>query len=425
MLQHRMFWMALLAIFAVVALALPALAETATSGEETTAEEEEAETAAQSFNFDDVRVNGYGTWGYGKTNENHYLQGTEAGDYSHTVLSLGVNAKPHEQLAIVLQVRFENGDEGEVVQADYAFGEWAFTDGFKMRVGQVKLPFGLYTEIFQVGTLRPFLTLPQGIYGGTGIVSEAFRGASVTGAWYGSDWGIEYDGYGGQLSLDTFDSHFGDFDAASASDEHGAAEDDAGHGDELGAAEEEGGHGDELGAAEEQAGHGEHGGEIINNLVGGRFNLVRPMSGVKLGFSVYSGTVEGVDGQHVAWAGSGEYLSGPWSIRSEYGYHQHASEIRVNSAYFEGAYKITRAVQAAFRYDWSATELPEIDTSEFPSLLKHRDLAIGLNYWFRPEFVVKFAYHIVNGNRFALPEHEEHALEEKTSLFSFGASFSF
>jgi len=405
--------MTLLAMFAVVALALPALGETAMSGEETTAEpdEEEAETAAaQTFNFDDVRVNGYGTWGYGRTDENHYLTGTEAGDFSHTILSLGVNAKPHEKLAIVLQVKFANGDEGEEVHADYAFGEWAFTDGFKMRLGQVKLPFGLYTEIFHVGTLRPFLTLPQGIYGGTGIVSEAFRGGSVTGAWYGSDWGIEYDGYGGQLALDVFDAHFSVLGAAETVDNKIEAEHDA-------ALEEE---------EEHAAAEGGHAGEVLNNLVGGRFNLVRPMSGLKFGVSAYSGKAELAEAQHVAWAASGEYLTGPWSIRSEYGRHQEGSELRVDSVYFEGAYKITKAVQAAFRYDWSDTELPEIDSSSAPSLLKHRDLGIGLNYWFQPEFVVKFAYHIVDGNRFAFPDDiEEHGLEERTNLFTFGASFSF
>ena len=418
MLKHRMFWMALLAIFAVVALALPAFAETATSGEETTPKEEEAEaetTAAQSFDFDDVRVNGYGTWGYGRTDENHYLTGTEAGDFSHTVLSLGVNAKPHEQLAIILQVKFANGDEGEEVHADYAFAEWAFTDGFKMRVGQVKLPFGLYTEVFNVGTLRPFLELPQGIYGGTGIVSEAFRGGSVTGSWYGSDWGFEYDGYGGQLALDVFDAHFSVF-GAEHGDEEVEAEHDAALEEEHGAEVEEG-----HGAAE-----GAHGDEILNNLVGGRFNLVRPMSGLKFGVSAYSGKAELAEAQHVAWAASGEYLTGPWSLRSEYGRHVEGDEVHVSSAYFEGAYKITKAVQAAFRYDWSDTELPEIDSSSAPSLLTHRDYGIGLNYWFQPEFVVKFAYHIVDGNRFAIPDDiEEHALVEKTNLFTFGASFSF
>ena len=415
MLNYGKFWMTLLAMFAVVALALPAAAVQTSSGEpseqqtddggcEPSEASTESEIVVEAFNLEKVTVNGYGTWGYGRTDENHYLTGTEAGDFSHTILSLGVNAQPHEQLAIVLQVKFANGDEGEEVHADYAFGEWAFTDGFKMRIGQVKLPFGLYTEIFHVGTLRPFLTLPQGIYGGTGIVSEAFRGGSVTGAWYGSDWGFEYDGYGGQLALEVFDAHFSVFGAA----EHGDEEVEAEHG----------------GGLEEE--EGAHAGEILNNLVGGRFNVVRPMSGLKFGVSAYSGKAELAEAQHVAWAASGEYLTGPWSLRSELGRHQEGDELHVNSFYFEGAYKITPTVQAAFRYDWSDTELHELDTSSAPSLLTHRDYGIGLNYWFQPEFVVKFGYHIVDGNRFAIPDDiEAHGLVEKTNLFTFGASFSF
>ena len=41
-----------------------------------------------------------------------------------------------------------------------------------------------------------------------------------------------------------------------------------------------------------------------------------------------------------------------------------------------------------------------------------------------PYFIVKLAYHFVDGNRFTTAD-EESALDEKTSLITAGVSFSF
>ena len=38
------------------------------------------------------------------------------------------------------------------------------------------------------------------------------------------------------------------------------------------------------------------------------------------------------------------------------------------------------------------------------SLRRHLEFAVGLNYWFDPDFVVKCSYHWIDGNRFAVPE---------------------
>ena len=38
------------------------------------------------------------------------------------------------------------------------------------------MPFGNYTEIYDVGTLRPFYHLPQATYGPTGQIAESYDG---------------------------------------------------------------------------------------------------------------------------------------------------------------------------------------------------------------------------------------------------------
>ncbi len=39
-----------------------------------------------------------------------------------------------------------------------------------------------------------------------------------------------------------------------------------------------------------------------------------------------------------------------------------------------------------------------------PSLLDHKEVALGLNYWWTPNFVFKLSFHHVDGNRFAGPD---------------------
>jgi len=64
-----------------------------------------------------------------------------------------------------------------------------------------------------------------------------------------------------------------------------------------------------------------------------------------------------------------------------------------------------------------------------PSLSEHEEWAVGLNYWFIYNFVLKASYHYITGNRFAissdLQEILDEGIEENTQLFIFGAQFSF
>lgn len=83
---------------------------------------------------------------------------------------------------------------------DYVFGEWKFSDAARFRVGNVKQPFGLYTEVFDVGTLRPFASLSQSIYGPGGMIGKSYSGMGLTGVLLSERaLSVEYDIYGGGL----------------------------------------------------------------------------------------------------------------------------------------------------------------------------------------------------------------------------------
>lgn len=83
-------------------------------------------------------------------------------------------------MVINTQVSLATGYIGDEIKLDFAFGEWAFSDALKFRMGKVKCPFGIYSEVFDVGTIRPFYALPQAIYGAPGIVTKSYFGTQFS-----------------------------------------------------------------------------------------------------------------------------------------------------------------------------------------------------------------------------------------------------
>lgn len=41
-----------------------------------------------------LQIHGYGAWEYGRTDENHYLGGSEKGEYHHVDFALNMTARP-------------------------------------------------------------------------------------------------------------------------------------------------------------------------------------------------------------------------------------------------------------------------------------------------------------------------------------------
>lgn len=356
--------------------------------------------AAAQISMEKLQIHGFGGFSYGNTNnENEYLDGQNDGEYHFQEFNISFDAQPTDKLTIFTQFAFDNigVEEGIETNVDFAFAQWQFSDAFKLRVGRVKQPFGIYNEIEAVGTLRPFYHLPQGIYGPEGIVGTGYDGAGVTGSHHlGKDWALEYDIYGGALNLDVDESFKFFLD-------------------------------EPLGEENEQ----------VNNLIGGGLTFSLPAKNINFGVSTYTGTEEiaesVVGGRHYGVDFHVEYLTELWSIRSEYLYYddQFQPEPRkVNAAYVEVARYLTPNIQVAGRYDYSHTKLPTIDTSAAPSLLDQKDVAVALNYWFNPNLVIKLNLHFVDGNRYALPEDlataiAEGTLDKKTHLLLLGAQFSF
>ena len=345
-----------------------------------------------------VALHGFGSWSYGNTNSNVYLAGRPEGDYRRTDFALNLAAAVGDKLKIHSEVVWREGDDGSAAGLDYAFAEYALSDNVSLRLGQIKQPFGIYTEVFAVGTLRPFIDLPQSLYGPVGFVGQAYKGIGLSGSAGSGSWSLAYDVYGGGQNLAKFfipEAYY--------------------HGDPI------------------VAGVGEI--ELLStrNVFGGRLVAHTPVSGLSFGGSAYSGTLdEAAANRRTVVAGQLEYRSNKFTLESEVAYLNQVGDEHSTAYYAQAAYRITPRWQVAGQYDYLKNVFDGIDPSAAPSLQFHKEGAVAINYWFSRSLVLKAEFHRVSGNRFALPDPENLAAEitagtlsTTTNLVQFGAQFSF
>jgi phosphate-selective porin O/P len=355
-----------------------------------------------------VQIHGFGGWSYGKSSDSSYVTATPEGNAKSAQFALNVSARPYERLSVIAQVNFDNYNEE--TELDYAFAEWEATDHLKIRAGRVKHPLGLYGEVFDVGTVRPFQYLPQSLYGPLGFTAKAYNGAGITGTQRAGDWELLYDLYAGQID--------GDYGLALPASPTAVP------------------------PANPNASPWQDIGFNYNDIIGGRLHVTTPVQGLMIGASGYKGkddfvtstTVRHVD--RTVYIGSAEFARGPLTLRAEYGNAESKGLHTTKSKYVEGSYRIAEKWQLAARWDKLDLEVPGFASSfagPMASTLYHEDIAVGVNYWFNANFVLRANYHMVEGNRLAYaPTNREMlanviggGLDEDTNALILGAQFSF
>jgi hypothetical protein len=339
-----------------------------------------------------LRVSGEA--GFGRTDGNTYAGGSEEGSYDNTLLAVSMAGQLTPQLRVVgrLAVAEERG-----TMLDWAFAEWKVSDALRLRAGLAKHAFGNYGETIEEGTLRPFFYAPQSIYGPANMVGEGYKGLGLTGFMRLGTWGLAYDVYGGDLDIESSNAFARVADPAMDPREQSDV--------------------------------------FTTDMVGARLSLETPVDGLAFRVSGYTGTEKEApwiaeDARHSVGALSAEYVNDALAFRAEWAHAVERATTSTDAAYLEAAYKLPMGLQLAGRVEGSWTELQGL-TGSSPTL-RHREAAVGLNYWFAPEFVMKAEFHLVDGNRFAYaPWPDEGAIpspvptpSETTRLFFLGAQFS-
>jgi Phosphate-selective porin O and P len=320
----------------------------------------------------------FGGWAYGKTNGNAYLAGTHAGAFDSADLALNVAASPVEALRLEGQFAVDVERGVQTTSIDYAFAEWRVSDAARLRVGRLKHPFGIYTEIYDVGTLRPFFALPQAVYGPVGTLAEAYNGVGLSGFRKLGTWSVSYDVYAGELDLP-----YTDFDDYIL---------DGGHGAKL----------------------------DVRNVLGGRAVVETPVDGLSFGASTYTGAIDSGSARlvHKAAGAQVEYLTDRLSLRGEW-IANRTGTLGEHAGYAEAAWRFTPRWQAAVRFDG----LQEVHDRTASG--RHNETSAGINYWFTRHFVVKLSAHHIDGTHLMLPNPATGSTMRETHALMFGSQFSF
>jgi hypothetical protein len=353
-----------------------------------------------------VSLQGFGGWAYGKTdNDNGFAYSADGkGVWNNYYFALNVAAQPMEKLSIRAQAFWGEDLRPQRTNLDYAFAEWAESSSLKLRVGKVLAPFGLYSETYDVGTLRPFYLLPQFYAGTLGLIPKSYLGGGVTGTARLSDsWDLQYDAFGGEVQFDPFPI------------ERVVGVDPG------------------TGLPQVQTSQTQITGR---QMVGGRLLLASPLKGFDVGGTViHIGQLDYPPDSPLSMThatlvnGRIQYQRAGFAARGEY-FGVLTDDADMRSWYAEASYKLTRHWQLAAQYEKSKIVLAAGDTSIPDTLLNHSSFGLGLNFWVSPEFVLKLNGYAVDKNMIARPANAGlraalGTIDTSTGVVVAGAQFSF
>jgi hypothetical protein len=382
--------------FAVVALAVALLAASMTAPTQA-AEDQSA-----------VDIHGFGGWAAGYTSNDNQYPAVPFPLASHDVevensyFTLNIMARPLDKCVILAQPTWQTSLRGKEMRLDLAYVELTLAKDLRLRAGKIKNPLGLYTDIYKVGTLRPFYLLPNSYYR---LAPESYAGLGLNRVQRLGSWELELDLLAGQMDFEPSDADaIIGFDTATMQYQYGSIPVTA----------------------------------RGRDVVGGGALLRLPVKGLEVGVSAYSmklwGSIAGgpmeklSEDRQKAYAGAIEYVTDKVALRAEgilaRGYEDD------DCAYVEAAYHITDRWQVAATYDYGNFKKPPAVIPAAASLKKNQAIGVGLNYWISPKLVWKLDYYHVKDNSAARPPDAILAaiagtLPNKTDVVVGGIHFSF
>jgi hypothetical protein len=323
-----------------------------------------------------ITFHGYLTQAYARTNGNQILGIPEEGTADYRTAALQVRADITENDTFAIQLSHERFGESALqeLQDDVAL-DWVFYEHrigeSSIKVGKVQIPFGIYNEVRDVGTLLPFYRPSTNFYGEGAYTSETVDGIVLSHVFdLGGDW-----------SLDS-DLHYGNWEFINRS--------------------------------------GSFSKRKVHDSIGVELWLDTPLSGWRIGTGGMRYDVEKPDGNrwttyHVSLEGE----TGRFATHVEY------KQIDFAQGTYEGGYahvgfRATDKITVNAQYDTSDLNIDFFREGDFDD-----DIALGVNYAFRPDYVLKLEYHRNEGYTPEEPTQNFFAPKVKTRYWIASLSASF
>jgi len=425
--------------------------------------------SAWGMDVPEVAVHGFVSQGYLRSTENNFLtKDSKEGTTQFNEVGLVVSSDVTDKLRIGAQLL--SRDLGEVgnneVNLDWGFADYRHNDYHGLRVGKVKLPFGLYNEGRDADMLRPMVFLPQSIYDESKRdLLVAYQGAGLYGNLpLGPLGDLDYHGYYGGINIDE------DSLLVTALQQNATFTTRQSLASVLGPA---------FSPILTPAGAQAYIQQInvvdldVNNdyIGGGSITYNTALEGLRLGGSVLmvkndidfvlnrsidptidptdpnqvfvptrlSGTLE----NELTWVGSLEYGLGDFLLAGEYSETERkqvfndvvALDATSQSYYVMGAYTFFDRLTLSLLYDVYYSDKDDKDGSAFvksnPAQRKdfftwRKDRGVGLRYDINPNWLIKAEYHAVDGAALFLTTVNDPAdLEDKWDYYAVKMSFNF
>lgn len=172
-----------------------------------------------------IDIHGFISQGYLHTNRNNIIPGSENGTYDFNEIGINFASQLTEKLRVGIQ--FISRDYGVAdnnkIKIDWALIDYRFYDWLGLRLGKMKTPLGLFSEIRDIDSLRTSILLPI-----NNLYSEIYRevlgytvGAGLYGNIFTDNWGtfayafqygdIDFDAQDGGTSQLARTISFGDY----------------------------------------------------------------------------------------------------------------------------------------------------------------------------------------------------------------------
>lgn len=156
---------------------------------------------------DRLTVHGFLTQAYAFADGRQTYGISEEGTADYRTAALQFRYAMSDKDTFVLQLSHERIGRSELqgiepdVAMDWVFYQRQLPQGLTLRAGKIKMPFGLYNETRDVGTLLPFYRPSVATYLEGGFSTETINGLDVARAFPVGDWTLTADAYYGEWSF--------------------------------------------------------------------------------------------------------------------------------------------------------------------------------------------------------------------------------
>lgn len=154
-----------------------------------------------------ISIHGYLTQAYARSDGHQFLGINEDGTADYRTAALQIRAALSPASAFVAQLSHERfgasslRELGDDVEVDWLFYSHQLGDS-SIKVGRVPIPFGIYNEIRDVGTLLPFYRPPHNFYGEGSYSADTLDGIVVSRSFsLGAGWGLDADVHYGNWTI--------------------------------------------------------------------------------------------------------------------------------------------------------------------------------------------------------------------------------